>query len=315
MGDESMKEPAAEDRFERVAANYDRWIDWGPRLQKEMPFLLASLPPDLELREGPFSGSVGGILDVGCGTGAHAIALAAAGHRVVGLDQSASMIEQAREAEARARESSGGTRVERPIEWVVGDVSNPNVLPGRWFRGVLALGNVLLAFGEEKAVLDGLESMVRSVAPGGTLLLQYLNGGRIRAGGRLVVKASGGGAADGGAAGGPDGGATPGAARAGAAEQSPEDRTEAGQATEEIWLRHHFEAGGDLYYASYILKREGGKWTADVKSEKLVDLPPERISRLLKPRFDRVEFFDGLSGRPFDPLHSDAVGVRAGGRI
>lgn len=273
MRDEGAQ-PADEDRFERVAANYDRWVEWGPRLEKEMPFLLSSLPP--ETPDGPYPGSVGGILDVGCGTGAHAIALAAAGHRVVGLDRSESMLEQARAAESRAHERIAA----RPVQWVAGDVSDPAVLPGRWFRGVLALGNVLLAFGDEKAVASGLESMVRSVAPGGMLILQYLNGAKIRQGGRLVVKSSG---------------------------------TQA-DAGEEVWLRHHFEAGGDLYFHSYILKREDGKWAVEVTGDRLVDLPPDRILPALKPRFDRVEFFDGLGERPFDPATSDAIGVRARGR-
>jgi SAM-dependent methyltransferase len=261
--------PDPDDRFSRVAANYDQWIDWGPRLGKEMPFLLASLPPGIETAEGPFSGTIGGILDVGCGTGAHAIALAAAGHRVVGLDLSAAMLEQAKAAEARSHERHPA----RPVEWVQGDVGDATVLPARWYRGVLALGNVLLAFGNEKAVQDGLEAMVRSVAPGGMLVLQYLNGARIRAEGRLVVKSG-----------------------------------------KEIWLRHHFEAGGELYFHSYVLKPNGAEWTAEVQMDKLVDFPPERVLGVLASRFDRIEFCDGLNDRPFDPLKSDAVGVRASGR-
>ena len=121
--------------------------------------------------------------------------------------------------------------------------------------------------------------MIRFTAPGGTLLLQYLNGTRIRTAGRIVVK-----------------------------ETAPEpDQSE-------IWLRHHFEAGGGLYFHSYVLKREGAGWSVDVRSEQLVDLPPERLRPILEPHFERIEFFEGLTGRPFHPEDSDALGIVATGR-
>jgi len=252
-----------EDRFAQVAANYDRWVNWEPRLRKEMPFLTATLPAGATL------------LDVGCGTGAHALALAASGYRVTGLDQSESMLEQARAA-AKAAVAQSAT-----VEWVAGDILDPAVLPGRGFDAVLALGNALLSFGDDQKVEEGLRAMVERVNPGGVLILQYLNGTRIRQGGRLVVKA-----------------------------QDPEGTGRPG----EIWLRHHFVAGDDLYFHSYVLRPEGSAWTAEVRGDRLVDLTPERILPLLAPRFQAVEFFEGLSGGPFRPLESDAVGVVAKGK-
>jgi SAM-dependent methyltransferase len=269
----------AEDRFAPLAAQYDRWIGWGPRLAKEMPFLVASLPrarQDLGLPTG-----MDGVLDIGCGTGAHTLALAGEGFSVTGLDFSAAMLEQARAAEAEARRTEGPAGKLR-VEWIQGDITDPQLLTDRWFRGVMALGNTLLAVGDEAAVRRALHSMIRLVAPGGVLILQYLNGTRIRAGGRLVIKS------------------------APASVDSPDQ--------EELWLRHHFEAGGDLFFHSYVLRRAGEGWTAEVTGDRLLDLLPETVKSLLDPHFDRVEFFDGLSGQPFRAEESDAVGVRASGR-
>ena len=256
------EEKRMDDRFAEMAGNYDRWIGWEPRLAKEMPFLLSSLPP-------------GAILDVGCGTGAHSLALAASGYSVTGLDQSASMLEKAREAERLRRASDsepmGGPK---PVEWLQGDITEPGPLTGRKFRGVIAIGNALLSIGEENRVLSGLQSMIETLAEGGTLILQYLNATRIHEQGRLVVK------------GGP-----------------------------EIWLRHHFEAGGEIRFHSYVIHpTEEGEWGVDYRSEILADLPPERILPLLRPHFAVVETFDGLTGRPFSPSESDALGVRASGK-
>ncbi len=279
------RESPSEDRFARVAEGYDRWIGWGPRLEKELPFLLQSLPNPAGTPSAAAVPARWRVLDVGCGTGAHAIALASAGYLVTGVDRSVSMLEKAHRAEAaRALGDSRGpgaaagpaAATPTPVEWLEADVTDPAALKGRRFDGVLALGNVLLSLGEETAVLRGLESMVRLVAPGGSLVLQYLNGARIRAGGRLVIKSS----------------AEP----------------------EEIWLRHHFEAGGELYFHSYVLRREGGAWTAEPTTERVLDLPAERTRAMLRPHFDEVEIYDGLTGRAFDPARSDAVGVRARGR-
>ena len=70
-----------------VRSAYDRWAaiydtDRNPMLALETPLLRAALP-DVDGRD---------VLDLGCGTGRHALWLAAAGARVMALDFSAEML-------------------------------------------------------------------------------------------------------------------------------------------------------------------------------------------------------------------------------
>ncbi len=248
--------PPAEDRFASVASNYDRWVGWEPRLKNEMPFLTSRIP----------AGAT--VLDAGCGTGAHARALAAAGYRVTGADASAAMLAQARTA--GAAESSA-------IEWLECDLTDPTALGGRRFDAVLALGNVVPAFGDAEAVRRGLGALIAHTSPGGLLILQYLNGERIRARGRLVAKGN-------------------------------TDRTG------EVWLRHHFLAGDKIWFHSYQLRPAETGWSVEVRAHEYHDVPVAELRSLLEPKFSRIELVDGLTGNPFDPPESDSLGVLATGR-
>ncbi len=106
------------------------------------------------------------VLDVACGEGRHARALAAAGARVVGLDLSAGLLARAREA-ARARLVRADLRA----------------LPVR--RATMDLTvNLFTSFGyfdtdeEHSAALEG---MARTVRPGGWFVLDFLHAPRVRA--------------------------------------------------------------------------------------------------------------------------------------
>lgn len=100
------------------------------------------------------------ILDVGCGTGLLAAALAKDGHDVLGLDPSPSML-----AYARRRPGGGGVR------WVEGDTSS---LHGTGFDLALLTGNVPqhIADGEWERTLADLQARLR---PGGTLAFETRN--------------------------------------------------------------------------------------------------------------------------------------------
>ena len=71
--------------FDEMSLVYDNSIDWETRLLREMPLLLESIPDVPAPR----------VLDIACGSGHHAAALATYGCRVVGVDVSQAMLESA----------------------------------------------------------------------------------------------------------------------------------------------------------------------------------------------------------------------------
>lgn len=106
------------------------------------------------------------VLDVACGEGRHARALAAAGARVIGLDLSAGLL-------ARAREATRAPLVRADMRQ----------LPVR--EGTMDLSvNLFTSFGyfgsdDEHAM--AMAGMVRTVRPGGWFALDFLHAPRVRA--------------------------------------------------------------------------------------------------------------------------------------
>jgi SAM-dependent methyltransferase len=101
------------------------------------------------------------VLDLGCGTGGHSHVLAERGHRVVGVDQSPSMVERARD------KSTWPTACTSPV-FHVADVGE--------FRSDLRFDAVLMMFAvldyqlEDQGVLAVLETARRHLRPGGLLV-------------------------------------------------------------------------------------------------------------------------------------------------
>jgi len=115
------------------------------------------------LDEGAFGGPGAAILDVGCGTGEHALLLAARGHPVVGLDVAWEAIERAR---AKAVERA----ITPPPVFVVGDAL---IAPA---AGTLGPFDVALDVGLFHALGDDegsryATSLAAVVRPGGRALL------------------------------------------------------------------------------------------------------------------------------------------------
>ena len=78
--------------YDEFSADYDRFMNWPARLAAEMPFIEGRLQAIGARR----------VLDVACGTGMHAVALAQRGYSVAGADFSTGMVERARANAATA---------------------------------------------------------------------------------------------------------------------------------------------------------------------------------------------------------------------
>ena len=142
--------------YDRQAAVYEVMNDWPSRLALELPFIRRALE-QTHART---------VLDVACGGGHHAIALASEGYTVSGADLSAKMVGLARRNAAQANVSI------RFEQTGFADIGTRFNLP---FDAVLCLGNSLPHVLTEADQLAALAAINGRLNPGGILVLQNLN--------------------------------------------------------------------------------------------------------------------------------------------
>lgn len=148
-----------EDPYRRL--NYRRLIAWPQRLERERPFL-----EDL-LRAAPEPS----VVDLGCGTGEHALLFASLGYRAVGVDRSEEMIERSREYENR--HPPLGPR------FLAGDFADLPRLASESFGAAVCLGNVLPHL-EDEPLGRCLSAWAERLLPAAPLLVQLVNYERLR---------------------------------------------------------------------------------------------------------------------------------------
>ena len=137
---------------------YDRSINWDARLGRELPVLVEIFGPP----------GKGGLVDAGCGTGRHAIALAKRGYRTIGVASSEEMLIVARRlCEVGAPQN--------PPSFVHARYDQMFDKVGGGHDGVFCLGNALAASGTRDAVLQAVASFSQCPREGGRMFLQVLN--------------------------------------------------------------------------------------------------------------------------------------------
>lgn len=140
--------------FDAHASGYDAWYDTGlgryaDRVEKEL----------IERLAGPVPGQRA--LDLGCGTGQHALWLAGQGLAVTGLDESAPMLEL-----AAAKPEGAGL----DVRWLLGDAA---ALPFDADRFDLVISVAALEFVDDPAQV--LAEAMRVLRPGGRLVVGLIN--------------------------------------------------------------------------------------------------------------------------------------------
>ena len=144
------------------ASDYDRFVNWKERLAYEMPFIERQIN---ELSNGAETKL--DILDTAAGTGMHAIALAAGGHRVSASDLFPQMTEIGAE---NARQS----KVE--VTFRTAGLGDMAAAFGRGkFDLLLCLGNSLPHLTSAHELAEALLDFAAVLRPGGMVLIQNRN--------------------------------------------------------------------------------------------------------------------------------------------
>ena len=105
------------------------------------------------------SGTVISILDIGCGTGGHALILTNSGFEIIGMDLSEEMLVQAREK---------AKQIDINIEFTQGDVKNFDI--GRRFDAVTAMFAVISYLTNTQDILSSFAAVRKHLKSGGLFL-------------------------------------------------------------------------------------------------------------------------------------------------
>lgn len=154
---------AGHDRSTEPARDYDQMVDWSKRLDREAPFFRSLFE----------AAGVHRVVDVGCGSGKHAIMFAEWGIEVAGVDPSDSMLAQARD---NAEAAGAGERRPRFFEGGFGEVGG---LVGGGWDAVVTLGNGLPHVDGIAGLEVALSDFAAILRPGGVVVLHLLNHARL----------------------------------------------------------------------------------------------------------------------------------------
>ncbi|MBI2028701.1 MAG: CBS domain-containing protein [Candidatus Levybacteria bacterium] len=132
-----------------LSRRYDLIIDQKVRLSKEIPDLTKKLK-DLNVKT---------IIDIGCGTGVHTVALAQEGFEVLGMDRSSRMID-----EARMKLKSFSKQVYQKIKFISKDYKNLDKLLDERFDAVIFMGSALAHVEDPQQTLKEVSKILNNNA-------------------------------------------------------------------------------------------------------------------------------------------------------
>jgi glycine/sarcosine N-methyltransferase len=142
--------------------DYDRFVDWDKRLKREGPFF-RRLFDDC---------GVSSVIDVGCGSGRHAVMFASWGLAVTGVDPDPRML-----ASAREHAAASGQDV-RFVEAGFGGLASLGLGP---VDAVTCTGNALPHVAGVGGLRDAIADFAAVLRPDGVLVLHLLNHDRLLA--------------------------------------------------------------------------------------------------------------------------------------
>jgi SAM-dependent methyltransferase len=265
--------------YDDFSVDYDRFVDWSGRLAVELPFIEEQLRA-VEVQSTSEPGRAYRVLDVACGTGMHAVALAQRGYSVVGADLSAGMIE-------RARANAAAEEVDVRFE-VAGFGNLAQTLGGTNFDAILCLGNSLPHLLDRGELASALVDLAACLRPGGLLLIQNRNFDAVLAQRERSSE--------------------PGAGRW----MPLQAHRESGK--EWLFLRFYdFEADGTLIFNVVTLRREAaGDWDQQVVTTQLWPLKQKELMTALDATgFEEITYWGDMQSAPFDPGSSGNLVVTA----
>ncbi len=246
--------------FDDMAIAYDRSIAWDRRIARELPFILEGLQEDAR------------VLDLACGSGRHAIALAERGHRVVGIDKSKAMIREARQLAQNVRGN---------VEFVIGNMIDIETLVKGEFDAVICIGNSLALLDDMEHVSEVIHKIFGVLSKHGKFIAQVLNFQAILREGFKYFPIKG--------------------------VLSPE-----GEVILFARFFQHIEEEPVSRLIMSTFLRNGGKWTTYLSTQQVLRLNAQVLQEILrKARFTDIETYSDYSRGEFDPDSSRSLVIRA----
>lgn len=252
--------------YTHLAPLYDHFVNWQARLAFEMPFLQQQIRG---LGKDPTKVT---ILDTACGTGQHAIALAAEGHKVSACDIAPAMV-----AIAQANAEAAFQKVDFKT---VGFGKIAQAYKPQSFDAVFCLGNSIPHVENEHELIETLEDFKVLLVREGLLLLQLRNFARVLANQERWME--------------------------------PQFFVEGSDKYLFQRFYDFEPGGKIQFNMVTLARKKGGNWRSEVNSSMLLPLMAASLENALaETGFNRIQKFGSMDGSPYDAALSGDLIITA----